>query len=145
MLRGWPDAWVGADLALKEQWRWPRLAVPVVAALKDLGVVIGGGAPPTFWKGFPGPRGQPDLTNAPNKKTARLPSGTQYTARALIQKPLRLGQGPWASVGFQNVGVGFLGFPAGFPTPFWPYFRVCVSVAVLPSTKTSLYGYGVHR
>ena len=47
LLRGWPDAWLQGDReraaqALKEQRRWPRLAVPVVGALKDLGVVIGG-------------------------------------------------------------------------------------------------------
>ena len=48
VLRGWPDAWDQGDFEqgvgiLKEQRSWPRLAVPVVGALKDLGVVIGGG------------------------------------------------------------------------------------------------------
>ena len=48
VLRGWPDVWDRVDLergvkALRGQRRRPRLAVPVVAALKDLGVVIGGG------------------------------------------------------------------------------------------------------
>ena len=40
--------------------------------------------------------------------------------------------------GFLRFWVVFLRFPAGFPTP-WPYFRVCVSVAVFLSTETSLY------
>ena len=49
MLRGWPDTWAGEDRlnaaqALKEHQSWPRIAVPVVASLKDLGVAIGGGA-----------------------------------------------------------------------------------------------------
>ena len=48
VLRGWPDAWADADrqrgvTALREHLAWPRIAVPVVAALKDLGVVIGSG------------------------------------------------------------------------------------------------------
>ncbi len=37
----------------------------------------GGAKPPTFWKVFPGPRGRPDLKNAPNKNPARLPSSTE--------------------------------------------------------------------
>ena len=50
VLRGWPNTWAGLDehraaLALREHFAWPRIAVPVVAALKDLGVVIGGGMP----------------------------------------------------------------------------------------------------
>jgi hypothetical protein len=50
VLRGWPDSWVNEDMeraaqALKEHKSWPRIAVPVVASLKDLGVVIGGGTP----------------------------------------------------------------------------------------------------
>ncbi len=36
-----------------------------------------GAKPPTFLKALPGPRGRPDLKNAPNKNPARLPSGTQ--------------------------------------------------------------------
>ena len=36
-----------------------------------------GASPPTFLKAFPGPRGRPDLKNAPPKNPARLPSGTQ--------------------------------------------------------------------
>ena len=48
VLRGWPDAWAAEDrergtLALREHQAWPRIAVPVVAALKDLGVVVGAG------------------------------------------------------------------------------------------------------
>ncbi len=48
MLRGWPDAWAAADRergapALREHLAWPRIAAPVVAALKDLGVIIGTG------------------------------------------------------------------------------------------------------
>ena len=50
VLRGWPDTWVNEDKdraaqALREHHSWPRIAVPVVASLKDLGVVIGGGTP----------------------------------------------------------------------------------------------------
>ena len=49
MLRGWPDAWTGEDKAIAEQalvdhQNWPRIAVPVVESLKDLGVAIGSGA-----------------------------------------------------------------------------------------------------
>ena len=49
VLRGWPDAWPAGEkdrgaLALREHQAWPRIAVPVVAALKDLGVVVGAGA-----------------------------------------------------------------------------------------------------
>ncbi len=48
VLRGWPDSWPagqvhGARQALMEHQQCPRLAVPVVSALKDLGVVIGSG------------------------------------------------------------------------------------------------------
>ena len=50
VLRGWPDTWANLDKqsaaqALREHLAWPRIAVPVVASLKDLGVVIGGGLP----------------------------------------------------------------------------------------------------
>jgi hypothetical protein len=50
VLRGWPDTWPHEDKknaaeALREHHSWPRIAMPVVASLKDLGVVIGGGTP----------------------------------------------------------------------------------------------------
>ncbi len=49
ILRGGPDRWGQESLsqarqALLAQRCWPRIAVPVVPALKDLGVAIGGGA-----------------------------------------------------------------------------------------------------
>ena len=48
VLRGWPDAWPAeerekGEQALREHQAWPRIAVPVVSALKDLGVVVGAG------------------------------------------------------------------------------------------------------
>ncbi len=45
---------------------------------------------------------------------------------------LRFGGG-WVDVNFVVLLVVFLWFSALFPTP-WPYFRVCVSVAVSLST-----------
>ncbi len=39
----------------------------------------------------------------------------ELTVRALIQKPLRSGQGSLSFCGFSEFVVGFLGFPAGVP------------------------------
>ena len=48
VLRGWPDSWAAEEqergaAALRDHLAWPRIGVPVLAALKDLGVVVGSG------------------------------------------------------------------------------------------------------
>ncbi len=54
--------------------------------------------------------------------------------RASIQVPIRSGQGPWFSVGFDVFGRFCLA-PGRLSYFFRPYFRVCVLVAVLLSTE----------
>ena len=62
----WPDfAWV-------RYWGLAGSAVPGEPSKK-----WGATPPPHSLKAFPGPRGRPDLQNAPNKNPARLPAGTQ--------------------------------------------------------------------
>ncbi len=64
--------------------------------------------------------------------------GRRDTVRALIQKPLRSGQGPWVSGGF---GCSW-SFSVGLrpvPLPSRPYLKFCGSVAVFLSAEASLY------
>ncbi len=63
--------------------------------------------------------------------------GDRCTVRALIQIPLRSGQGPRVSVGFRCFWSLSLGSRLACP-PSRPYFRVCVLVAVFLSTDTCL-------
>ncbi len=60
------------------------------------------------------------------------------TARDLIQKPIRSGQGPSLSVGFVICWSFSLGLrPSVLPSP--PYLRFGVSVSLFLSTETSLH------
>ncbi len=97
-------------------------APPLPGALPDLGIQ---GIFPEIWL----PGNSPEIGFPWHQEIGPAP------VRALIQKPLRFGQG--SSVGFRGLWSVSFGFRPGCLFP-WAYFTVCVSVAVLLPTEYPL-------